>query len=239
MHLPFDEGVFDAVVCQFGVMFFPEKSLAFSEARRVRRPGHCAGSGTWWVRGGAGNRHCFGAQSGSIVDAEVPSRDLGAVVMDSGNGRSAIAVKRSIYSVVREHGEIAPSADGERVIVVERWVAPRYRGGPAAASYQLSRLAAGARWRGGQRVGARGPAERRMQDAPRSHGDCGATCPLKRSAYQARRRRRVTPISATNPVASSAYVEGSGTTLVERMDRRLMAKSLVISDIWYSMVPRI
>ena len=35
MHLPFDDGVFDAVVCQFGVMFFPEKSKAFSEARRV------------------------------------------------------------------------------------------------------------------------------------------------------------------------------------------------------------
>ena len=35
MQLPFPEGSFDAVVCQFGVMFFPEKSKAFSEARRV------------------------------------------------------------------------------------------------------------------------------------------------------------------------------------------------------------
>ena len=39
MRLPFDDGTFDAVVCQFGVMFFPEKSKAFSEARRVLRPG--------------------------------------------------------------------------------------------------------------------------------------------------------------------------------------------------------
>ena len=39
MQLPFAEGTFDAVVCQFGVMFFPEKSKAFSEARRVLRPG--------------------------------------------------------------------------------------------------------------------------------------------------------------------------------------------------------
>lgn len=37
MQLPFQDGVFDAVVCQFGVMFFPEKSKAFSEARRVLR----------------------------------------------------------------------------------------------------------------------------------------------------------------------------------------------------------
>jgi SAM-dependent methyltransferase len=39
MRLPFEDGSFDAVVCQFGVMFFPEKSTAFSEVRRVLRPG--------------------------------------------------------------------------------------------------------------------------------------------------------------------------------------------------------
>ncbi len=39
MQLPFGDGTFDAVVCQFGVMFFPEKSKAFSEARRVLRRG--------------------------------------------------------------------------------------------------------------------------------------------------------------------------------------------------------
>jgi SAM-dependent methyltransferase len=39
MRLPFRDGMFDAVVCQFGVMFFPEKSKAFSEARRVLEPG--------------------------------------------------------------------------------------------------------------------------------------------------------------------------------------------------------
>jgi SAM-dependent methyltransferase len=39
MALPFPEGAFDAVVCQFGVMFFPDKSKGFSEARRVLKPG--------------------------------------------------------------------------------------------------------------------------------------------------------------------------------------------------------
>lgn len=39
MQLPFDDGAFDAVVCQFGVMFFPDKSRAFSEARRVLKAG--------------------------------------------------------------------------------------------------------------------------------------------------------------------------------------------------------
>src|SRR5918992_2223359 len=39
MQLPFKDGTFDAVVCQFGVMFFPEKSKAFSQARRALKPG--------------------------------------------------------------------------------------------------------------------------------------------------------------------------------------------------------
>ena len=39
MQLPFRDGGFDAVVCQFGVMFFPDKPRAFAEARRVLRPG--------------------------------------------------------------------------------------------------------------------------------------------------------------------------------------------------------
>jgi len=39
MKLPFEDSRFDAVVCQFGAMFFPEKSKAYSEARRVLRPG--------------------------------------------------------------------------------------------------------------------------------------------------------------------------------------------------------
>jgi SAM-dependent methyltransferase len=39
MQLPFADGTFDAVVCQFGAMFFPDRPKAYSEARRVLRPG--------------------------------------------------------------------------------------------------------------------------------------------------------------------------------------------------------
>jgi SAM-dependent methyltransferase len=39
MQLPFQDEAFDAVVCQFGVMFFPDKAKGFAEARRVLRPG--------------------------------------------------------------------------------------------------------------------------------------------------------------------------------------------------------
>ena len=37
--LPFGDASFDAVVCQFGVMFFPDKAKGYAEARRVLRPG--------------------------------------------------------------------------------------------------------------------------------------------------------------------------------------------------------
>jgi SAM-dependent methyltransferase len=37
-HLPFPDADFDVVVCQFAVMFFPDKVRAFAEARRVLRP---------------------------------------------------------------------------------------------------------------------------------------------------------------------------------------------------------
>jgi ubiquinone/menaquinone biosynthesis C-methylase UbiE len=37
--LPFGDETFDAVVCQFGVMFYPDKELGYREAARVLRPG--------------------------------------------------------------------------------------------------------------------------------------------------------------------------------------------------------
>jgi ubiquinone/menaquinone biosynthesis C-methylase UbiE len=39
MALPYAEGSFDAVVCQFAVMFFPDRVAAYREIRRVLRPG--------------------------------------------------------------------------------------------------------------------------------------------------------------------------------------------------------
>lgn len=47
MALPFRDGEFDAVVCQFGAMFFPQKCRAFAEARRVLRPGGVFAFNVW------------------------------------------------------------------------------------------------------------------------------------------------------------------------------------------------
>jgi ubiquinone/menaquinone biosynthesis C-methylase UbiE len=39
MELPFDDGEFDAVVCQFGIMFFPDKARGMREIHRVLAAG--------------------------------------------------------------------------------------------------------------------------------------------------------------------------------------------------------
>ncbi len=45
--LPFKDHAFDAVICQFGFMFFPDQALAFREARRVLRPGGTLLANVW------------------------------------------------------------------------------------------------------------------------------------------------------------------------------------------------
>ena len=39
MALPFENAAFDFVCCQFGAMFFPDRSVAYREAKRVLKPG--------------------------------------------------------------------------------------------------------------------------------------------------------------------------------------------------------
>ena len=39
LALPFEDQSFDAVACQFGAMFFPDKVQGYKEARRVLKPG--------------------------------------------------------------------------------------------------------------------------------------------------------------------------------------------------------
>jgi ubiquinone/menaquinone biosynthesis C-methylase UbiE len=39
LALPFENAAFDLVCCQFGVMFFPDRTAGYREARRVLKPG--------------------------------------------------------------------------------------------------------------------------------------------------------------------------------------------------------
>jgi SAM-dependent methyltransferase len=47
LQLPFDDQRFDGVVCQFGVMFFPDRARAYAQVRRVLQPGGVFTFNTW------------------------------------------------------------------------------------------------------------------------------------------------------------------------------------------------
>ena len=47
MVLPFDDAVFDAVTCRYGLMFPPDRGAAAAEARRVLKPGARAAFVVW------------------------------------------------------------------------------------------------------------------------------------------------------------------------------------------------
>lgn len=46
-ELPFEAGTFDALMSQFGIMFFPDRPRAYAEARRVLRPGGRIAAAVW------------------------------------------------------------------------------------------------------------------------------------------------------------------------------------------------
>lgn len=68
LELPFDDETFDAVVCQFGVMFFPDKGRAFAEARRVVRLGGILLFAVW----DRIEENEFAAIVSSTIEAEFP-----------------------------------------------------------------------------------------------------------------------------------------------------------------------
>jgi ubiquinone/menaquinone biosynthesis C-methylase UbiE len=47
LALPFENAAFDLVCCQFGAMFFPDRSSAYREAKRVLKPGGCFLFNVW------------------------------------------------------------------------------------------------------------------------------------------------------------------------------------------------
>jgi ubiquinone/menaquinone biosynthesis C-methylase UbiE len=47
LDLPFDDGSFDALASQFGIMFFPDRARGYEEARRVLKPGGRLSAAVW------------------------------------------------------------------------------------------------------------------------------------------------------------------------------------------------
>ena len=68
LQLPFDDKRFDLAVCQFGVMFFPDKPAAFREVQRVLTPGGRLLFSTW----GTVDTHGFAAALMAGVEHAFP-----------------------------------------------------------------------------------------------------------------------------------------------------------------------
>jgi len=83
LHLPFDDKQFDLVVCQFGVMFFPDKAAAFGEVRRVLTAGGRLLFSAW----GTVDTHGFAAALIVGVERVFPDHPP-AFIMDVPHGYS-------------------------------------------------------------------------------------------------------------------------------------------------------
>ena len=116
LALPFDDGGFDAVACQFGVMFFPDRPAGFAEARRVLRPGGSLFFNVWDTV----DRHDFAAALMAGVARAFPDdpptflisiphgyADVAAIAADLAAGGLAC---RSVETVTLE-GRAASAAD--------------------------------------------------------------------------------------------------------------------------------
>ncbi|MEU3499166.1 class I SAM-dependent methyltransferase [Kitasatospora cineracea] len=68
-QLPFEDGSFDLVVCQFGAMFFPDRPAAFAEVRRVLVPGGRFLFSTWGPLSG----HGFDSATQAGLDRAFPT----------------------------------------------------------------------------------------------------------------------------------------------------------------------
>ncbi|MFI6407323.1 class I SAM-dependent methyltransferase [Streptomyces sp. NPDC050548] len=67
-ELPFEDGSFDLVVCQFGVMFFPDRPAAYTEVRRVLAPQGRFLFNSW----GPLASHGFGAAFQTALERSMP-----------------------------------------------------------------------------------------------------------------------------------------------------------------------
>jgi SAM-dependent methyltransferase len=89
LALPFGDRLFDCVVCQFGVMFFPDKQAGFREALRVLQPGGRFLFSVW------------GDRDGSVFDVaanvvgEFLGRDPASMVSPSYNDVAAVCAELS------------------------------------------------------------------------------------------------------------------------------------------------
>lgn len=144
LELPFEDGAFDVVVSQFGVMFYPDKEKAYREAFRVLAPGGWFLFSIWDAHrynplGGIGHAAVAGLFpddppgfllvpfSTSFEDAKAPLLGAGftelqaAVVPREKSGVDMTAIARGfvfgnpVVDQIRARGTVAPEAVAAKI----------------------------------------------------------------------------------------------------------------------------
>ena len=140
--LPFPDASFDAVICQFGVMFFPDKDKSYREVHRVLAPGGRYMFSVW----DAHRHNPFGRIAHEVIGSffptdppkfyEVPfSYSLIDPIKES---LIAAGLEQIVVSVVRQHRSVADFSVFARGVVFGNPVFDqiRQRGGVKPAQVQ-------------------------------------------------------------------------------------------------------
>ncbi len=94
-ELPFESGSFDAVVSQFGLMFFRDRRRALEEMRRVMRPGAGFGVAVWGE---------LGTNPAYAVEVELLERQAGSAAADALRAPFALGDREEIVSLFSSAG---------------------------------------------------------------------------------------------------------------------------------------
>jgi len=167
--LPFADGAFDAVICQFGVMFYPDKPAGYREAARVLKPGGQFVFNVWDSLAHNGLTEAVHGIVGRLFPEDPPRflelphgyHDLGAIKTDlqkagfaaidiavqprrsEAPGSRAVALAFTAGTpLANQLAERETPNHAEVVEAVDRAIAEKYGPGPISAPMQAVQIAA-------------------------------------------------------------------------------------------------
>jgi SAM-dependent methyltransferase len=115
LALPFGDRLFDCVLCQFGVMFFPGKETAFREVLRVLKPGSRFLFSVWGTREGSIWEVATDVVGGFL------SRDPASLVSPAYNDvivvRTDLSAAGFVYIAVEEVAKVLRSSSAREAAV--------------------------------------------------------------------------------------------------------------------------
>lgn len=136
-ELPFEDGAFDAVVCQFALMFFPDRAAALREMWRVLAPGGRLAIAVWGA---------IEEIEPYVVLAELAGRHGGSAAADIVKSPFVLGDTGELVEIFRDAGlddvKIDTRQGLERFASLTAFVEIEIKGTPAAACFDEAAYAA-------------------------------------------------------------------------------------------------